>query len=419
MAEESTEIKKENGQEVQSCPSYNPADLTTTSGMLDYIYRCNSMDTDNCMPAIVEEYDRENHVVTVKPCINITAATGETIERESITATVMSICGGNFIMNFPLKEGDTGWLITADRDISLFREQRKVINANTNRIHSIEDSFFIPDRVNDFKIEAEDENNLVIQNLDRNVKISLGEDEIKITNKTKQKEEDSEQGEGNISKDGSSTNDSSSNNGTSQNEDTQEQSDETTISIREGEIGIEITGEITIKAEKKDGKESTESEEESDQTTIYMNDQELLIDTTDKVTINAKNNVFCTVEEGDIECECQNLKATVEEDVECECKNLRATVEEDIECECQNLTAEVESNAQIKAETITLEGDVNISGNLSIDGQTDCSGDLSISGNTDCSGNISGSSVQAGGIDLEGHVHSGVEPGSGTTGGAQ
>lgn len=170
----------ENKQEVQSCPSYNPADLTTTAGMLDYIYRCNSMITENCMPAIVESYDRKKNVVTVKPSINITAATGETIERESITATVMSVCGNKFIMNFPLEKGDTGWLITADRDISLFREQRKVINANTNRIHSIEDSFFIPDRVNDFKIDDEDKDNFVLQSLSRNLKITFSKDTIKI-----------------------------------------------------------------------------------------------------------------------------------------------------------------------------------------------------------------------------------------------
>ena len=223
-------------QEVQSCPSYNPADLTTTAGMLDYIYRCNSMTTENCMPAIVESYDRKKNVVTVKPCVNITAATGETIERESITATVMSICGGKFIINFPLEKGDTGWLITADRDISLFRERRKVINANTNRIHSIEDSFFIPDRVNDFKIEAEDEKNLVIQNLDRNIKISMGETKIKITTGSKPK--------GNSSKNGVSSNNGSSDNGSTQTSNSQEQSNQTTISLTEGELRVETTGNI-------------------------------------------------------------------------------------------------------------------------------------------------------------------------------
>ena len=325
----------EKKQEIQSCPSYNPADLTTTAGMLDYIYRCNSMTTENCIPAIVESYDRKKNVVTVKPSINITAATGETIERESITATVMSICGGKFIINFPLEKGDTGWLITADRDISLFREQRKVINANTNRIHSIEDSFFIPDRVNDFKVEAEDDKNLVIQNLDRNIKISLGETKIKITTNSKPKSGNSKSGS---SSNGNSSNDATANNGESASKDSEKQSNKTSISLTEGEVTVETTGKVTVKA---------------------------------------KQSVDCTVEEGDITCVCENL------------------------------TAEVKNAANVKAQTINLEGDVNIKGNLNIEGNTDCSGD------------ITGSAVKAGSIDLAGHVHGGVEPGGGTTGGAQ
>lgn len=287
----------ENKQEVQSCPSYNPADLTTTAGMLDYIYRCNSMTTENCMPAIVESYDRKKNVVTVKPCINITAATGETIERESIIATVMSICGGKFIINFPLEKGDTGWLITADRDISLFREQRKVINANTNRIHSIEDSFFIPDRVNDFKIEAEDDKNLVIQNLDRNIKISVGQDKIKITTKTKES--------GNSSKDGVSSNNGSSDNGSTQTSNSQEQSNKTTISLTEGEVGVETTGKVTVKA---------------------------------------KQNISCTVEKGNIECTCENLTATV--------KN----------------TAQVKAQTINLEGNVNIKGNVNINGNTDCSG---------------------------------------------------
>lgn len=298
----------ENKQEVQSCPSYNPADMTTTAGMLDYIYRCNSMATENCMPAIVESYDRKKNVVTVKPCINITAATGETIERESITATVMSICGGKFIMNFPLEKGDTGWLITADRDISLFREQRKVINANTNRIHSIEDSFFIPDRVNDFKLEAEDEKNLVIQNLDRNIKISLGEKEIKIITGAKPKEN------GNSSKDGVSSNNDSSDNGTTQTSNSQEQPNKTTISLTEGELAVETTGKVTVKA---------------------------------------KQDVTCNVAEGNIVCTCENLTATVKNTAQIKAQ-----------------TINLEGNVNIKG-NVNIEGDEKVSGNVTA---SDCIG---------------------------------------------
>ena len=137
---------------------------------------------------------------------------------------------------------------------------------------------------------------------------------------------------------------------------------------------------------------SKDSEKQSNKTSISLTEGEVTVETTGKVTVKAKQNVSCTVEEGDIECKC---------------KNLTATVEKDTKCTCENLTAEVKSNANVKAQTINLEGNVNIKGNLNVDG------------NTDCSGNVTGSAVQAGGIDLAGHVHGGVEPGGGTTGGAQ
>lgn len=320
--------------DINAVPSYNPADLETQSGMINYILRCNNMNTSVCCPAIVEEYDREKNVVTVRPAITITATTGETLERESITATVMAMCGGKFVVNFPLEKGDTGWLITADRDISLFREQRKVINANTNRIHSIEDSFFIPDRVNDFKVEAEDEKNLVIQNLGRNIKISLAEDYIKITTKSGGK------GGGETSSrssdNGDSTNNDSANASTAEGANSEEQSGSTEILIREGGIDIKSKG-----------------------------------------------------------------------DIKAECKNISAVIENQIEAKCKTIIVEAQESATIKANNITLDGNVTIKQNLHVEG------------NIDCDSNITGSAVKAGSIDLAGHVHGGVENGSGKTGGAE
>lgn len=315
--------------DINSVPSYNPADLETEAGIMNYILRCNNMNMSVCFPAIVESYDRNKNIVTVRPALTITATTGETLERDIITATVLSMCGNKFIINFPLEKGDTGWLITADKDISLFREQRKVINANTNRIHSIEDSFFIPDRVSDFKVEAEDEKNLVIQNLDRNIKISLGEKEIKIITGAKPK------GNGNSSKNGVSSNNDPSDNGTTQTSNSQEQSNKTTISLTEGELAVETTGKVTVKA---------------------------------------KQDVTCSVAEGNIVCTCENLTATVK------------------------------NTAQIKAQTINLEGNVNIKGNVNIEGDENVSGNVTAS---DCIG---------GGKSLAGHIHQGVH---GPTGGPQ
>lgn len=305
----------ENKQEVQSCPSYNPADLTTTAGMLDYIYRCNSMTTENCMPAIVESYDRKKNIVTVKPSINITAATGETIERESITATVMSVCGNKFIMNFPLEKGDTGWLITADRDISLFREQRKVINANTNRIHSIEDSFFIPDRVNDFKIDDEDKDNFVLQSLSRNLKITFSKDTIKI------------------------------------------------YAGPEKDDG------------KKDEKKSPETnkDEEKHETFITLKKEEVSIITTDDL-ISESKNAKVTVKET-LEAKAKNANITTEENLTATVKK-DCSVKADGNVNIKAPNINIEGEVSIKG-NVSISGNESVSGNVDVSGNvtaSDCIG---------------------------------------------
>lgn len=305
----------ENKQEIQSCPSYNPADLTTTAGMLDYIYRCNSMTTENCMPAIVESYDRKKNIVTVKPSINITAATGETIERESITATVMSVCGNKFIMNFPLEKGDTGWLITADRDISLFREQRKVINANTNRIHSIEDSFFIPDRVNDFKIDDEDKDNFVLQSLSRNLKITFSKDTIKI------------------------------------------------YAGPEKDDG------------KKDEKKSPETnkDEEKHETFITLKKEEVSIITTDDL-ISESKNAKVTVKET-LEAKAKNANITTEENLTATVKK-DCSVKADGNVNIKAPNINIEGEVSIKG-NVSISGNESVSGNVDVSGNvtaSDCIG---------------------------------------------
>ena len=66
----------------------------------------------------------------------------------------------------------------------------------------------------------------------------------------------------------------------------------------------------------------------------------------------------------------------------------------------ENLTAKAKQ-ATIEAQTINLKGKVVIDGNVEV------------------SGNVTASEVKGGGISLKSHTHSGVEPGSGNTGGPQ
>lgn len=292
-------------EEIQSEPSYAPPCEDSDSAALSYISRNINLSLDVCQPAIVKSYDREKNTVTVAPAVMEATATGEFIPRSEIDVPVFSPCGGGFVMNFPLKEGDTGWLLCNDRDISLFKQQRTVINPNTYRIHSLEDSFFIPDRVNKFEVDNADKENLVIQSLDRNIKITVAKDAIQFTAAQ------------------SST----------------------------GQADSSVSADAST---------ASSGDAEKTQITIGYSETGLNIKTSTNVVI-----------------------------------------------ECKNLTATVQENANVKAQTINLEGNVVIKGNVSIDGDTDCSG------------TVKGSAVQAGSIDLAGHVHGGVENGSGTTGAAE
>lgn len=292
-------------EEIQSEPSYAPPCEDSDASAFDYISRQSNLRLDVCQPAIVKSYDREKNIVTVAPAVMEATATGEFIQRSEIDVPVFSPCGGGFVMNFPLKEGDTGWLLCNDRDISLFKQQRTVINPNTYRIHSLEDSFFIPDRVNKFEVDNDDKENLVIQSLDKSVKIVVAKDTIQFT----------------------------------------------TAKTSNGQTDSSVSSTDSA---------TTSGDAQATQITIGYSETGFHIKTSTNVVV-----------------------------------------------ECKNLTAKVQENANITAQNINLEGNIVIKGNVSIDG------------NTDCSGTVKGSAVKAGSIDLQGHVHGGVENGSGTTGAAQ
>lgn len=74
---------------------------------------------------------------------------------------------------------------------------------------------------------------------------------------------------------------------------------------------------------------------------------------------------------------------------------------------------EATTEVELKAPNIKIEGET------SINGETSITGNLNVSGNVSASGSVEGSTVQtSGGIGLASHKHGGVQPGSGSTGGA-
>ena len=119
-----------------------------------------------CFPACILSYKRETHKATVMPLIKEGFFTGkfEYIRRRPIEVTVRAIQCGGITIDFPLFVGDTGWVISSDRDTKLIKEEGKpttnVLVANSKlsdvednyqaepaqpQLHEFSQGFFIPD----------------------------------------------------------------------------------------------------------------------------------------------------------------------------------------------------------------------------------------------------------------------------------
>lgn len=78
---------------------------------------------DDCLPAKVVSYDRKANTATVQPVVAVLSTEGQSLPRANVASVpVLAIGGGQFVINFPLKAGDLGWLKASDRDISLFMQ---------------------------------------------------------------------------------------------------------------------------------------------------------------------------------------------------------------------------------------------------------------------------------------------------------
>jgi len=157
----------------------NPADLLSEAGRQFLKEENLKRQIRVCLPAIVETFN--GSTVDVQTAISIVAANGETIDGPLLkNVPVKMTGGGGFAVYIPLKKGDTGWLIFADKDISIFKQNRKKSPPNTYRLHDWEDAIFIPDAMDTAQIAQEDKSNLVLQSLDGAVKISVSSSAVNV-----------------------------------------------------------------------------------------------------------------------------------------------------------------------------------------------------------------------------------------------
>lgn len=151
-------------------------------GALMAAMRSHELTSDQLLPALVESFDRENNVATIQPLINWVRVDDEIKARHPLAKiNVLSLGGGGFHISFPLKKGDLGWVVAADRDIALFKQSLEAAAPNTGRLHSFEDGWFIPDVFRKYTIDSADSESMVIQSVDAATRISIKAGEIEIT----------------------------------------------------------------------------------------------------------------------------------------------------------------------------------------------------------------------------------------------
>jgi hypothetical protein len=170
--------------DLQNKPVVNraPGEENSLSATLDAVLGMHGMKTDRLIPAQVIDFDRVNNVAVVQPMIMLWDVSDNTRPRKSIASIpVLSLGGGGFHISFPLKQGDLGWILAADRDIGLFMQGLSMSRPNTLRKHTFSSGWFIPDVFRKYTLNGADSANMVLQTTDGSTRISIGEGTVTIT----------------------------------------------------------------------------------------------------------------------------------------------------------------------------------------------------------------------------------------------
>lgn len=92
-----------------------------------------------CTPATVAKVD-DNGVVYVIPLVKQVLIDKSTRDRRVVRTTLATCQHGGFYQHVPVFVGDTGWLISADRDTTIVKEQNSSIQEESSGIGSEKDS---------------------------------------------------------------------------------------------------------------------------------------------------------------------------------------------------------------------------------------------------------------------------------------
>lgn len=164
-------------------PSSDPANRYDLVGTVRLVLTKFLQSVDDMLPAVVISYDRATNQAQVQPLIALVTTDDKQVQRAQVASIpVLQIGGGGFVLSFPIRPGDLGWIKANDRDISLFKQVLANASPNTARKHSFEDAMFIPDTMKrSVIINSEDAENVVLQSIDGTQRVSIWPGKIKIT----------------------------------------------------------------------------------------------------------------------------------------------------------------------------------------------------------------------------------------------
>ena len=122
--------------------SFSSGQIATAEALFRTLFRLHDVAKDGVIPAIVSDYSPRTHYVAVKPLVRFAenkvgeeGSDGVTVsfeDRPTYKVKTYQQRHGNFIIDFPLRKGDTGFLVAVDRNWSTARNANDKIFADGN-----------------------------------------------------------------------------------------------------------------------------------------------------------------------------------------------------------------------------------------------------------------------------------------------
>lgn len=146
-------------------------------GLFKMLKRSIFIDLHVCLPATVVSYDSATNTVDLQPAIQAVLLDNKFVTLPQIfDIPVLELGGKGLSVKIPLQAGDTGIVIFCDRDITLFKQEKKNTQPNTLRKHDLSDGIFIPMMFGNTGASS----NISIESADGNTKFEIGAEGINI-----------------------------------------------------------------------------------------------------------------------------------------------------------------------------------------------------------------------------------------------